>query len=70
MSEIAVLIIENTAVSVTASLLSELVQRKIKVIFCDEKHHPAAELTPMSLRYDTGGQLYRQFIWSPQSRNE
>lgn len=68
LSEIAVLIVENTAVSVTASLLSELVKRKIKVIFCDEKHHPSAELMPMSLRYDTSGQLFRQLAWQVQDK--
>lgn len=36
LSEIAVLIIESTAVSLTAALLNELTKRKIKVIFCDE----------------------------------
>ena len=68
LSEIAVLIVENTAVSITASLLAELVARKIKVIFCDERHNPAAELTPMSLRYDTSGQLLKQIAWTEEER--
>ena len=33
--EIAMVIIESTAVSLTAALLSEMMKRKIKVIFCD-----------------------------------
>lgn len=37
LGEIGQIIIESTAVSLTASLLCELVKRKIKVIFCDEK---------------------------------
>lgn len=36
-SEIYMLIIESTAVSLTAALLCELTKKKIKVIFCDEK---------------------------------
>lgn len=40
LSEISMLIIESTAVSLTASLLSELTKRKIKTIFCDEKETP------------------------------
>ena len=44
LSEISTLIIENTAVSLTASLLAELIKRKIKVIFCDEKRNPISEL--------------------------
>ena len=64
LSEIAVLIVENTAVSLTAALLCELTKRKIKVIFCDEKHNPYAELLPMSMRYDTSGQLQKQIHWA------
>ena len=45
-SEISVLVIESTAVSVTAALLCELIKKKVKVIFCDEKHNPLSELTP------------------------
>ena len=37
LSEIGILVVESTAVSMTAYLLSELVKKKIKVIFCDEK---------------------------------
>ena len=43
-SEISVLVIESTAVSVTAALLCELIKKKVKVIFCDEKHNPLSDL--------------------------
>lgn len=36
-NEIDVLIIENTAVSITASLLNELLKNKVNIILCDEK---------------------------------
>ena len=42
-SEIYMLIIESTAVSLTAALLCELTKKKIKVIFCDEKRNPSSE---------------------------
>lgn len=38
--EIAVLILENPAVSLTGCLLEALVARKVKVIFCDSKRSP------------------------------
>ena len=41
LSEILLLLIESTAVSLTASLLSELTKKKIKVVFCDEKRNPS-----------------------------
>ena len=37
LSEIGLLIIESTAVSLTSYLLNEMTKKKIKVIFCDEK---------------------------------
>ncbi len=70
MSEISVLIVENTAVAITASLMCELVKRKIKVIFCDEKHNPCFELIPTSLRYDTSGCLRKQIAWDPLVKQE
>ena len=41
--EISVLIIESTAVSMTAALLAELSRKKVKVIFCDETRLPSSE---------------------------
>ena len=40
LSEISVLLIEATAVSLTAYLLCELAKWKIVVVFCDEKRFP------------------------------
>ena len=38
LSEVAIVIINTTAISITSYLLSELVNRKVKVIFCDENN--------------------------------
>ena len=43
LSEIYMVIVESTAVSLTAVLLNELVKNKIKVVFCDEKRTPSSE---------------------------
>lgn len=41
LSEIATIIIESTAVSLTTYLINELIAKKINVIFCDENiYHP------------------------------
>lgn len=55
------LVIESTAVSITASLMAELMKRKIKVIFCDEKRNPAGELINYYGSHDTSNK-YRQQI--------
>ena len=52
-SEIHTLVIETTAVSITASLLAELIKQKVKVIFCDEKRNPSSELIPYYGSHDT-----------------
>ena len=46
LDEIAVLLIENPAVSLTGCLLEALVEKKIRVIFCDTRRTPNAELVP------------------------
>lgn len=68
LSEIAVLLIESTAVSLTASLLAELIRRKVKVIFCDEKRNPLAELIGYYGSHDTSNKVRKQIIWKKQAK--
>lgn len=63
-SEIHTLMIETTSVSLTASLLAELVKKKIKVIFCDEKKNPCSELIPYYGAHDTSAKIKMQLAWS------
>lgn len=62
--EIHTLIIETTAVSVTAALLSELTKKKVKVIFCDEKRNPSSELIPYYGSHDTSLKVRNQITWT------
>lgn len=64
LSEVALLLIESTAVSITASLLCELMKRKIKVIFCDEKRNPCSELVSYYGAHDTSAKVRNQIRWS------
>ena len=64
LSEIALLLIESTAVSITAALLCELMKRKIKVIFCDEKRNPCSELISYYGSHDTSAKIRNQIKWS------
>ena len=63
LSEIHTLIIESTAVSLTAALLNEMVKRKIKIIFCDEKRNPSSELLPYYGSHDTSSKVKSQIKW-------
>lgn len=63
-SEIAVLIVETTSVSLTAALLCELTKKKVKIIFCDEKRNPSSELIPYYGSHDTSMKVRKQIAWS------
>lgn len=62
--EIGTLIIESTMVSLTTTLLSQLVKNKVKVIFCDERHNPESELCAYYGSYDTSLKIKEQKSWT------
>ena len=66
LSEISILIIENTAVSLTAALLNEMIKRKIKIIFCDEKRNPSSELIGYYGSSDTSLRVRSQIAWNDE----
>lgn len=68
LNEINTLIVESTAVSMTAYLLSELVKHKIKVIFCDEKRNPSSELLPYYGSHDTSIKVRKQMGWTKDDK--
>jgi len=63
-NEIGLLMLENTAVAMTGYLLAELVRNKVKVIFCDQKRNPCAELVPYYGSHDTSAKVRSQIQWS------
>ena len=70
LNEIKTLIIESTAVSMTAYLLSELTKNKVKVIFCDEKRNQSSELLPCYGSHDTSLKLRNQIKWDEIRKKE
>ena len=70
LGEINTLIIQSTAVSLTASLLNELTKNNVKVIFCDEKCNPSAELLPYYGAHNTSKRYKEQFAWSEYLKGE
>lgn len=69
-NEMHTLVIESTAVSITAALLSELNKNKTKVIFCDEKHNPAFELVSYCGSHDTSAKIRNQMKWKDNIKKE
>ena len=68
LNEIAVVLIESTAVSLTTSLLAELTKRKVKVIFCDEKRNPSSELVSYYGSHDTSNKIRKQIEWRQNTK--
>ena len=68
LDEIGVLIIENPAVSMTVCLLNALTEKKVKVIFCDSKRNPSAELQPCYGCHDDSRKIRLQISWSPDRK--
>lgn len=66
LDEIALLLIENPAVSLTGCLLEALVEHKVRVIFCDSKHSPLAELTPYYGAHDSSRKVRTQVGWEDE----
>ena len=60
LNEISTVILETTAVSITGTLMCELIKKKIKVIFCDEKRNPSSELMPYYGSHDTSAKIRKQ----------
>jgi len=63
LDEIAIVIIENPAVSVTGCLMEAWIEKKIKVIFCDAKRSPVAELIPHHGSHDSTAKIRVQAAW-------
>ncbi len=64
--EIAVLVLENPAISLTGCLIEALIEKKIKVIFCDSKRNPMAELIPHHGSHDSTAKIRIQIEWSKE----
>lgn len=68
LGEISTVIIESTAVSITTSLLAELMKKKVKVIFCDEKRNPSSELIGYYGSHDTSNKIKHQIAWKTKTK--
>ncbi|WP_434799172.1 type II CRISPR-associated endonuclease Cas1 [Terrisporobacter vanillatitrophus] len=70
LSEINTLVIDTTLVSITATLLCELMDRKIKVVFCDERHNPKGEVIQYYGSHNTSKRIMSQIKWKNTIKDE
>lgn len=68
LSEISVLILESTAISITAYLMCELIKRKINIVLCDEKRLPLASVTSLYGSHDTSLKYRTQIGWDAETK--
>ena len=68
LDEVAILLIENPAVALTGCLLEALTEKKIKVIFCDTKRSPVAELVPYHGSHDSSLKIRDQAAWTDERK--
>jgi len=68
LDEIAVLMIENPAVSMTGCLLEALTEKKVRVIFCDSSRSPVAELVPLHGSHDSTRRIRQQIAWDENTK--
>ncbi len=70
LSEISTIIVENGMVSITSYLINELAQKKIKLIFCDEKHNPSCEIIPYYGSFNTSKKILIQTEWDKTKKQK
>lgn len=63
LKDISHIIVNTTEVYITFALLNEIVKNKIKLIFCDEKRNPCAEISPFYSSYNTSEKIRSQIKW-------
>ena len=70
LSEINMIIVENGMVSITSYLINELANKKIKIIFCDEKHNPSCEMMSYYGSFNTSKKILNQINWTKDKKDE
>jgi len=70
LSEIDTVIIDSISVSITSYLLKELVDNKINIIFCDEKHNPFGEVLSFHNRHNSTKKISEQINWKKSKKNQ
>ncbi|EAF4876629.1 type II CRISPR-associated endonuclease Cas1 [Listeria monocytogenes] len=66
LSEIDVLILETTDITLTTMLINCLVAENILILFCDDKRLPIGKVLPFYGRHDSSLQLTKQLEWDAE----
>ncbi|MBC1568262.1 type II CRISPR-associated endonuclease Cas1 [Listeria sp. FSL L7-1425] len=70
LSEVDVLILETTDITLTTMLINCLVAENILILFCDDKRLPIGKVLPFYGRHDSSLQLSKQLGWDSELKSE
>lgn len=70
LSEIQLIIVETTAVAITAVALCEICKKNIKIVFCDEKYNPCFECMPYYGSFENTKRVKQQINWQQQIKDK
>ncbi|WP_319758416.1 type II CRISPR-associated endonuclease Cas1 [uncultured Sphaerochaeta sp.] len=70
LSEIHTLMIESTAVSLTAMLVAQLQERKINIIFCDNHRNPLSNVLPLYGCHNVTEKVKSQIAWRKEIKDQ
>ncbi|MBC2039474.1 type II CRISPR-associated endonuclease Cas1 [Listeria marthii] len=70
LSEVDVLILETTDITLTTMLINSLVAENILILFCDDKRLPIGKVLPFYGRHDSSLQLSKQLGWDSELKSE
>ncbi|MBC1987066.1 type II CRISPR-associated endonuclease Cas1 [Listeria sp. FSL L7-0478] len=70
LSEVDVLILETTDITLTTMLINCLVAENILILFCDDKRLPIGKVLPFYGRHDSSLQLSKQLGWNSELKSE
>jgi len=70
LSQIKILLLEHPAIELNVSLIEKLSEKNIKMIFCNKKHNPCAEVIGYSEHTLTAGNLTRQAEWKKSEKDK
>ena len=70
LSEIDTIIVDSIAVSVSTYLLKEIIDSKVNIIFCDEKHNPFSEIRPFYSSHNSSKKIMNQIKWTKVNTNK
>lgn len=70
LKDISHIIVTTTEASITLALMNEIQKQKIKLIICDEKGNPSAELSSYYNSYNSSEKIRAQIMWSSDIKGE